>query len=183
MVKSRWPRPPVGPEHDMTTNAVSQVAERDTACQCCQLRSSKQHNQMLLCDGCQRGFHQHCLQQPLATVPKGDWLCPGCEVQEANGAQKRAPAGGACPPATGQACVVCCDPGDAGKMLLCDSCDCGFHWYCVGENHRRVPRGTWHCPALVKNPPIIPTFKVGILAGQVTIPTYLSRLKSGEILT
>jgi hypothetical protein len=58
------------------------------------------------------------------------------------------------------------------KMLLCDSCDCGFHWYCVGENHRRVPRGTWHCPALVKNPPIIPTFKVGILAGQVTIPTY-----------
>ena len=66
--------PPVGPEHDMTTNAVSQVAERDTACQCCQLRSSKQHNQMLLCDGCQRGFHQHCLQQPLATVPKGHRL-------------------------------------------------------------------------------------------------------------
>jgi hypothetical protein len=32
-------------------------------------------------------------------------------------------------------------------MLLCDSCDCGFHWYCVlGENHRRVLRGTWHCP-------------------------------------
>jgi hypothetical protein len=26
--------------------------------------------------------------------------------------------------------------------------------------------------ALVKIPPIIPTFKVGILAGQVTIPTY-----------
>jgi hypothetical protein len=27
-------------------------------------------------------------------------------------------------------CVVCCDPGDAGKMLqqlLCDGCDCGFH--------------------------------------------------------
>ena len=146
MIGEKQMAPPVGPEHDMPTNAVSQVAERDTACQCCQLRSSKQHNQMLLCDGCQRGFHQHCLQQPLATVPKGDWLCPGCEVQEANGAQKRAPAGGACPPATGQACVVCCDPGDAGKMLLCDSCDCGFHWYCVGENHRRVPRGTWHCP-------------------------------------
>ncbi len=66
--------PPVGPGHDMPTNAASQVAERDTARQCCQLRSSKQHNQMLLCDGCQRGFHQHCFQQPLATVPKGDWL-------------------------------------------------------------------------------------------------------------
>ncbi len=42
--------PPVGPGHDMRTNAASQVAERDTACQCCQLRSSRQHNQMLLCD-------------------------------------------------------------------------------------------------------------------------------------
>jgi hypothetical protein len=56
---------------------------------------------------------------------------------------------GACPPATGQACVVCCDPGDAEKMLLCDSCDCGFHWYCVGANHRRVPRGTARAAARV----------------------------------
>jgi hypothetical protein len=138
--------PPAGPQRDMPTAAASPAAERDTACQCCQLKSSRRHNQMLLCDGCQRGYHQHCLQKPLAKVPKGDWLCPGCEAQAASGAQKRTPTNSECPPATGQACVVCCDPGDAGKMLLCDSCDCGYHWYCLGENHRRVPRGTWHCP-------------------------------------
>ncbi len=46
-----------------------------------------------------------------------------------------------------------------GRLVLCaairmlEKCCCAIvvtaastHWYCVGENHRRVPRGTWHCP-------------------------------------
>jgi hypothetical protein len=36
-------------------------------------------------------------------------------------------------------------------MLLCDSCDCGFHWYCVGENHR--PPGCRAALALPGLPP------------------------------
>ena len=119
----------------------------DVACQCCQLRVAKRHNQMLLCDGCPRGYHMHCLRPPLATVPDGDWLCPGCTVQVAHGAHSCPPAPRAHEPADdGQACVVCCDPRDGGMMLLCDDCGCGYHWYCVGENRRRVPRGAWRCP-------------------------------------
>ncbi len=57
------------------------VAERDIACQCCQQQVSKQHNAMLLCDGCDCGYHQRCLAQPLVKVPKGNWLCPGCKMQ------------------------------------------------------------------------------------------------------
>ena len=33
---------------------------------------------MLLCDGCDRGFHMFCLRPPLTVVPKGDWFCPEC---------------------------------------------------------------------------------------------------------
>ena len=33
---------------------------------------------MLLCDSCSRGWHTYCLTPPLASVPKGDWLCPEC---------------------------------------------------------------------------------------------------------
>lgn len=33
---------------------------------------------MLLCDSCERGWHQQCLNPPLAEVPEGDWLCPTC---------------------------------------------------------------------------------------------------------
>ncbi|KAF8341476.1 PLU-1-like protein-domain-containing protein [Cantharellus anzutake] len=33
---------------------------------------------MLLCDGCERGFHTYCLDPPLAAIPKGQWYCHSC---------------------------------------------------------------------------------------------------------
>lgn len=33
---------------------------------------------MLLCDGCDDGYHMGCLNPPLAKVPDDDWLCPLC---------------------------------------------------------------------------------------------------------
>ncbi len=33
---------------------------------------------MLLCDGCNQGWHMHCLRPPLRAVPQGTWLCPRC---------------------------------------------------------------------------------------------------------
>jgi len=38
----------------------------------------RQAAKMLLCDGCNLGFHTYCLPEPLAEVPEGDWLCPTC---------------------------------------------------------------------------------------------------------
>eukprot|EP00873_Tetraselmis_striata_P036348 jgi/Tetstr1/456612/TSEL_043315.t1 len=35
-------------------------------------------NRMLLCDGCDKGFHQGCLQPRLECVPEGDWFCAAC---------------------------------------------------------------------------------------------------------
>ena len=34
---------------------------------------------MLLCDGCDQGFHTYCLRPRLFTVPSGDWYCPDCK--------------------------------------------------------------------------------------------------------
>jgi hypothetical protein len=36
---------------------------------------------MLLCDGCNLGWHMYCLQLPLMAVPEGDWLCEQCRVE------------------------------------------------------------------------------------------------------
>lgn len=33
---------------------------------------------MLLCDGCNDGWHMSCLPMPLTRVPDGDWTCPKC---------------------------------------------------------------------------------------------------------
>ena len=37
---------------------------------------------MLLCDGCDRGFHMSCLKPPLKKVPTGDWFCHDCRPLE-----------------------------------------------------------------------------------------------------
>lgn len=35
---------------------------------------------MLLCDGCEAGYHIYCLDPPLSSVPKIDWYCSRCLV-------------------------------------------------------------------------------------------------------
>ncbi|KAI9103186.1 hypothetical protein DFS34DRAFT_356513 [Phlyctochytrium arcticum] len=33
---------------------------------------------MLLCDGCNRGYHLYCFDPPMAAIPNTDWFCPDC---------------------------------------------------------------------------------------------------------
>ena len=35
-------------------------------------------NQILECDGCQKGFHLDCLRPKLTEIPDGDWFCDNC---------------------------------------------------------------------------------------------------------
>ena len=35
---------------------------------------------MLLCDGCDTGYHTFCLDPPLKSIPKYDWYCAQCLV-------------------------------------------------------------------------------------------------------
>lgn len=37
---------------------------------------------MLLCDGCDRGFHMHCLDPPLTAAPLAAWYCPTCLTEQ-----------------------------------------------------------------------------------------------------
>ncbi|GIL61352.1 hypothetical protein Vafri_15786 [Volvox africanus] len=37
--------------------------------------------QLLLCDGCDRGFHTYCVE--MDDIPQGEWYCPDCEQQRA----------------------------------------------------------------------------------------------------
>lgn len=39
---------------------------------------------MLLCDGCDDSYHTFCLVPPLQEIPKGEWRCPKCVVEEVN---------------------------------------------------------------------------------------------------
>ncbi|KAH7887375.1 PLU-1-like protein-domain-containing protein [Phlebopus sp. FC_14] len=47
--------------------------------QSCEICQKKNHDEeMLLCDGCDCGFHMFCLDPPLNSIPKGQWFCHTC---------------------------------------------------------------------------------------------------------
>ncbi|XP_066526414.1 bromodomain adjacent to zinc finger domain protein 2A isoform X2 [Hoplias malabaricus] len=45
-------------------------------CQMC--RKGDNDESLLLCDGCDRGWHMFCLRPKVTEVPEGDWFCPTC---------------------------------------------------------------------------------------------------------
>ena len=47
-------------------------------------------------------------------------------------------------------CEICDSLNNEDKMLLCDSCDCGYHTFCLGI--ARIPNlNTWYCQFCIKN--------------------------------
>ena len=52
----------------------------EIACKVC--KSKDEGEKMLLCDGCDCGFHIYCLKPPMKKIPEGDddWFCKTCKV-------------------------------------------------------------------------------------------------------
>ncbi|KAF9334904.1 hypothetical protein BG006_001254 [Podila minutissima] len=47
-------------------------------CEICQTENDLE--MMLICDGCELGYHTYCLTPPLTQIPKTDWYCAKCLV-------------------------------------------------------------------------------------------------------
>ncbi|XP_051239500.1 PHD and RING finger domain-containing protein 1 isoform X2 [Dicentrarchus labrax] len=47
-----------------------------TSCEVC--GGSDREDRLLLCDGCDAGYHMECLTPPLDSVPVEEWFCPEC---------------------------------------------------------------------------------------------------------
>ena len=52
----------------------------NTKCRICRRKTDPEN--MLICDGCDRGYHMYCLKPKLKAVPKGDWFCYDCKPKE-----------------------------------------------------------------------------------------------------
>ncbi|KAH7071289.1 PLU-1-like protein-domain-containing protein [Paraphoma chrysanthemicola] len=46
----------------------------------------------------------------------------------------------------GDRCETCGTDNDPSNILLCDSCDAGYHGYCLDPPIKSVPTFDWHCP-------------------------------------
>lgn len=52
-----------------------------TNCQKCEIcGKTEDPSSIIACDSCEHGFHIHCLDPPLASIPEYDWHCPKCLV-------------------------------------------------------------------------------------------------------
>lgn len=49
---------------------------------CCNCNKGDAEEYLLLCDGCDDGYHMFCLIPPLQDIPDGDWCCPKCLAEE-----------------------------------------------------------------------------------------------------
>ncbi|XP_055669621.1 PHD and RING finger domain-containing protein 1 [Falco peregrinus] len=59
-----------------TKTQGSNEEDDPTFCEVC--GRSDREDRLLLCDGCDAGYHMECLNPPLSEVPVDEWFCPAC---------------------------------------------------------------------------------------------------------
>ncbi|KAK3597616.1 hypothetical protein CHS0354_030166 [Potamilus streckersoni] len=61
-----------------------EVAEEDDLTYCEVCNQCDREDKLLLCDGCDLGYHMDCLVPPLRRVPVEEWFCPECDATSYN---------------------------------------------------------------------------------------------------
>ncbi|CAH1403993.1 unnamed protein product [Nezara viridula] len=107
--------------------AVSPTPQNaQTNCQFC--HSGDNEDKLLLCDGCDKGYHTYCFKPKMENIPEGDWFCHQC-LNKAKGEKN---------------CVVC-GKKVGRNLLICEMCPIAFHTDCMTPPLSKMPRGKWYC--------------------------------------
>ncbi|KAJ8298593.1 hypothetical protein KUTeg_022653 [Tegillarca granosa] len=61
---------------DKKMDEETEEEESPTYCEIC--GDCNREDRLLLCDGCDSGYHCECLDPPLDTIPVEEWFCPEC---------------------------------------------------------------------------------------------------------
>ncbi|KZT24551.1 hypothetical protein NEOLEDRAFT_1134959 [Neolentinus lepideus HHB14362 ss-1] len=70
------PSPVISSSGVLDKNEEKGEPSQETSCEVCHKKNRGE--EMLLCDGCDCGFHMFCLDPPLTSIPKGQWFCHTC---------------------------------------------------------------------------------------------------------
>ncbi|XP_067003297.2 bromodomain adjacent to zinc finger domain protein 2B isoform X3 [Anabrus simplex] len=104
-------------------------------CQFC--HSGDNEDKLLLCDGCDKGYHTYCFRPKMENIPDGDWYCYEC-MNKATGERN---------------CIVCGKKGGSKNVVVCDTCPRAYHTDCHQPVLSKVPRGKWYCHACQSKQP------------------------------
>ncbi|XP_031616444.1 bromodomain adjacent to zinc finger domain protein 2B isoform X2 [Contarinia nasturtii] len=118
-------------------NGSNQTERYLQNCQFCS--SGENEDKLLLCDGCDKGYHTYCFKPKMVNIPDGDWYCYEC-VNKATNERK---------------CIVCGGhrPPPLGKMVYCELCPRAYHHDCYIPPLIKVPRGKWYCHGCASKAP------------------------------
>ncbi|XP_055319617.1 bromodomain adjacent to zinc finger domain protein 2B isoform X4 [Sitodiplosis mosellana] len=118
-------------------NGSNQTERYLQNCQFCS--SGENEDKLLLCDGCDKGYHTYCFKPKMVNIPDGDWYCYEC-VNKATNERK---------------CIVCGGhrPPPVGKMVYCELCPRAYHHDCYIPPLIKVPRGKWYCHGCASKAP------------------------------
>ncbi|KAH6913061.1 hypothetical protein BKA70DRAFT_712081 [Coprinopsis sp. MPI-PUGE-AT-0042] len=110
---------------------------------------TNQSEQMATCIECGRSGHPSCMELGAIgdIVRSYPWRCVECKI-----------------------CEVCSQKGDDEQILFCDSCDRGWHMYCLNPPMENAPPGKWACPLC--QPMLIPDQGVPMLVDGVPLSPY-----------
>ncbi|XP_068208965.1 bromodomain adjacent to zinc finger domain protein 1A [Palaemon carinicauda] len=127
-------------------------------CRICRRKADAEN--MLLCDGCDKGHHIYCLKPKLKSIPSGDWFCDKCKPKEkpksprkknrqiytAESDEEGEEEHNSSSEEEDQEVEnhnTCYECGKSGTLICCDTCPLSFHLDCALL--RKVPRGSWSC--------------------------------------
>ncbi|WVW85215.1 hypothetical protein I302_107253 [Kwoniella bestiolae CBS 10118] len=119
-----------------------QIVARETICSFCggtdQINKLGQKELMVSCSTCGRSGHPSCLNMTHGPISKRvmtyDWQCIECKT-----------------------CEFCKVKGDDSRLMFCDTCDRGWHSYCLVPALAKPPKGSWYCPRCVSESSPLPS--------------------------
>lgn len=134
-------------------------------CQFCS--SGENEDKLLLCDGCDKGYHTYCFKPKMVNIPEGDWWVVRHRHTNPSGAHQnrmlifpnslfRRYCFECVNKATNERkCIVCGGhrPPPVGKMIYCELCPRAYHHDCYIPPMIKVPRGKWYCHGCASKAP------------------------------
>ena len=92
-------------------------------CQLC--HSGEDEDSLLLCDGCDKGYHMYCFKPAITALPDGDWYCYEC-INKATGVKH---------------CLVC-GKLEGKNLIPCATCPRAYHTDCLSPSLSKVSSAT-----------------------------------------
>nr|CAD7457702.1 unnamed protein product [Timema tahoe] len=141
-------------------------------CRIC--RGRRDPENMLLCDGCNKGHHLYCLKPKLSKIPAGDWFCHKCRPKDKVRTPKKSrrlfsEESDQEEIAEDKSVVTCSKCGFEGRLAHCEGCSRYFHKKCIVPYLKKIHKH-WMCTDCVPKESSPKSSKRKVISGAVESP-------------